>query len=183
MYKKLINPKFKVLYSGIAALLLLGQSSALLAANISPPYVELDYVRNTVSIYGTEFKPFMAKIKGGYYFWEKIALELQYFDSGEETIGNQSLEVSKMYGYFLRLDSNIQNRVRIYVLAGQVHSTLSLKGPQNDTLDTKDIAFGIGAEEKMQAYDNAYITLEYARLISDEVINMKEISLGIRFEF
>ncbi|MDH5326639.1 MAG: porin family protein [Gammaproteobacteria bacterium] len=165
-------------------LILLFLSSPIMAAgNNSRPYIELDYVRNTVDIYGTEFKPKMTKLKGGYYFWDKIALELQYYDSGNDSVGGRDLEIEKMIGYFLRLDSDVQNRVRIYVLAGQIETRLVYTGVTSDSIDTQDIAFAIGAEEKLQAYQNAYITIEYGRLMSDEVINIKELSLGIRFDF
>lgn len=170
------------LVSLIGVIVLLAFSHAGQAGE-SNPYIDLSYMRSTVSMAGLEFKPLHAKIKGGYYLQDKIAIELQYADSASESIGGQTLSIDELYGVFLRLDSNVQNRVRIYVLAGQVHSTLTIKGTNTATEKLKDVAFGIGAEEKLQSFENAYITLEYARFISDEMVNMKELSLGIRFDF
>lgn len=167
---------FKVLKC-LAAMVVLLQSHSVFAE--SKPYVELDYVRSTISTGGVDFKPFHVKIKGGYYIQDKIAIELQYADSGDDTVNGQTLQLEEMFGYFLRLDSDVQNRVRIYVLAGQVRTTIKTA----ETREFKDIAYGIGAEEQLQSFRNAYITVEYGKFLSAEGADLTELSLGIRFDF
>ena len=173
-FSRILKPQLRLL--GAVSLLLLSPN---VFAEKSNPYVELDYVRSTVTVDGYEFKPYHAKIKGGYYLQDKIAIELQYADSGDETVNGQTLTLEKMFGYFVRLDSDLQNRVRIYVLAGQVHSTIKATSSH----DLKDIAYGIGAEEQLQSYRNAYITIEYGKFLSADGVDLKELSLGIRFDF
>ena len=152
-------------------------------------YVEADAMRTEIKSgragYEGKFLPYNGKFKAGFYVRKQVALELQYVMSGSKDDGNSHLELNKMYGAYLRLDSELHNRVRIYLLGGYTQADLSVTGPINNVSGEKGggISWGIGAEDQIVRLRNTYFTLEYMKYYKEGDFNISGISLGLRYSF
>ena len=148
-------------------------------------YAEADYMRSTVKAGGAKFTPYQGKFKLGYYIQNKVALEGQYILSGDDNDSGSNLEITKLYGAYLRLDSNLHNRVRLYLLAGYAETQLKVKGNLESLTSEKDgdFSYGIGAEDQMARMRNTFFTLEYMQYYKKEPFDISGISLGFRYLF
>ena len=88
-------------------------------------YVEAGAARAEIKMGGAKFKPYLPKLKAGYYVRNQVALELQYMLSGDADDSGSNLKVDKLYGGYLRLESNLHNRARIYLLGGYAQTELT----------------------------------------------------------
>ena len=147
-------------------------------------YAGADYMRTEVKIGGGKFKPYVPKVKAGYYLMNKVALELQYVFSGDADDSGSNLKIENMYGAFLRLDSNLHNRARIYLLGGYTETELSVTGSL-DSPSAKDGSFswGIGAEDQITKMRNTFLTLDYMQYYNKDGYKISGISLGFRIVF
>ena len=168
--------------SFLILILLISANSAQAAERL---YAELGAMRTEVKIGGANFKPYVPKFKTGYYFMNKVALELQYIASGDADDSGSNLKIDKMYGGFIRLDSDLHNRARIYLLGGYTQTELSLTGKLESISGEKDggFAWGIGAEDQIVRMRNTYITLDYMQYYNKDGYKISGISLGFRFLF
>lgn len=148
-------------------------------------YVGADAMRTEVKIGGAKFKPYVPKIRAGYYLMNKVALELQYIMSGDADDSGSNLKIDKMYGGFLRLDSDIHNRARIYLLGGYTETELSVTGNLESLSGQKDggFAWGIGAEDQIVRMRNTFFTLDYMQYYNKDGYKITGISLGVRVLF
>ena len=148
-------------------------------------YAGADYMRTEVKIGGGKFKPYVPKVKAGYYLMNKVALELQYIFSGDADDSGSNLKIENMYGAFLRLDSNLHNRARIYLLGGYTETELSVTGNLESLSGQKDGGFswGIGAEDQITKMRNTFLTLDYMQYYNKDGYKISGISLGFRILF
>jgi hypothetical protein len=152
-------------------------------------YVEADAMRTEIKSgrtgYEGKFIPYNGKFKAGVYVRKQIAVELQYVMKGSKDDNNSHMELNNLYGAYLRLDSELHNRVRIYLLGGWSQAKLSVTGPQSSVLDDtgNGVSWGIGAEDQVVRLRNTYFTLEYMKYYSEGGFNISGISLGFRFLF
>jgi hypothetical protein len=148
-------------------------------------YAELGAMRTEVKIGGANFKPYVPKFKAGYYVMNKVALELQYMLSGDADDSGSNLKIDSMYGGFLRLESDLHNRARIYLLGGYTQSKLSVTGNLESLSGQEDGGFswGIGAEDKIARMRNTFLTLEYTQYYNKDGYKITGISLGMRYSF
>jgi len=148
-------------------------------------YAGVDYMRTEVKIGGSKFKPYVPKIKTGFYLMNKVALELQYIFSGEADDSGSTLKIDNMYGGYLRLDSNLHNRARIYLLGGYTQTELSMTGNLESLSGQKDgsLSWGMGVEDQIVRMRNTFITLEYMQYYNKDGYKISGISLGFRVLF
>ncbi|MCG6970590.1 MAG: porin family protein [Gammaproteobacteria bacterium] len=148
-------------------------------------YAELDAMRAEVELGGAKFKPYVPKIKAGYYIMNKVALELQYVMSGDADDSGSNLKIDKMYGAFLRLESNLHNRARIYLLGGYTQAELSVTGNLESLKGVKDgsYSWGMGVEDQIVRMRNTFLTLDYMQYYNKGGYKIKGISLGFRYLF
>lgn len=162
--------------------LMISASSAQAAEKL---YAGADYMRTEVEIGDSKFKPYVPKLKAGYYLMNKVALELQYMFSGESDDNSSTLKIDNMYGGYLRLDSNLHNRARIYVLGGYTKTELSMTGRLESLRGQKDgsVSWGIGAEDRIVRMRNTFFTLDYMQYYNKDGYKISGISLGFRSLF
>jgi hypothetical protein len=148
-------------------------------------YAGVDAMRTEVKIGGAKFKPYVPKLRAGYYLMNKVALELQYIMSGDADDSGSNLKIDKMYGGYLRLDSDLHNRARIYLLGGYTQTELSVTGNLESLAGQKDGSFtwGIGAEDRIVRMRNTFMTLEYMQYYNKDGYKITGISLGFRTLF
>jgi hypothetical protein len=148
-------------------------------------YVEADAMRTEIKSSDGNFIPYNGKFKAGVYVRKQVALELQYVLKASKDANNSHLELNNLYGAYLRLDSQLHNRVRIYLLGGYSQADLSVTGPINSVSNEKGGGFswGIGAEDQIVRLHNTYFTLEYMKYYSEGGFNISGISLGLRYVF
>jgi len=148
-------------------------------------YVEADAMRTEIKSSGGKFKPYNGKFKAGFYVRKQVALELQYAMKGSADDSGSHMELNNLYGGYLRLDSELHNRVRIYLLAGYAQTKLSITGPQQNVIGETggSISWGIGAEDQIVRLRNTYFTLDYMKYYSKGGFNISGISLGLRYVF
>ena len=148
-------------------------------------YGELDYMRTEVQMGGAKFKPYVPKARVGVYLMNKVALEGQYIFSGEADDSGSTLKIDNMYGGYLRLESNLHNRARIYLLGGYTETELSVTGNLESLEGQKDGGFswGIGVEDQIVRMRNTFFTLDYMRYYDKDGYKISGISLGFRFVF
>lgn len=148
-------------------------------------YVGADYARTEVKMAGAKFKPYVPKVRAGYYIMNKVALEAQYVFSGDADDSGSNLKIDNMYGGYLRLESNLHNRARIYLLGGYTQAELSVTGNLESLAGQTDGSFswGIGAEDQVARMRNTFFTLEYMQYYNKDGYKISGISLGMRFSF
>jgi len=152
-------------------------------------YVGADAMRTEIKSgrtgYEGKFVPYNGKFVAGLYVRKQIALELQYVTKGSDDDSGSHLELNNMYGGYLRLDSELHNRVRIYLLGGYTQAKLSVTGPQMTVAGETGGGFswGIGAEDQIVRLRNTYFTLDYMRYYDKGGFSISGISLGLRFLF
>jgi len=146
-------------------------------------YVGIEAIRTETKAAGAKFKPYQAKVKAGYYLRQQIALEAQYIFSGDDDDSGSNLEIEQIYGGYIRLESKLHNRVRLFLLAGYAESALNLTGQSsfNDKYD--GFSWGIGAEDRFVRMPNTYFTLEYMQYYDHDDVSISGISLGMRYLF
>ena len=163
-------------------ILLVSASSAQAAERL---YLGADYMRTEIKMGGAKFKPYVPKVRAGYYIMNKVALELQYVFSGDADDSGSNLKIEQMYGGFLRLESNLHNRARIYLLGGYTETELSVTGNLESLEKQKDGGFswGIGAEDQITKMRNTFLTLDYTQYYNKDGYKINGISLGFRILF
>ena len=166
-------------------LILIGLVSANSVQAADRLYAGADAMRTEVNIGGGKFKPYVPKLRAGYYLMNKVAVELQYIMSGDADDSGSNLKIEKMYGGYLRLDSDLHNRARIYLLGGYTETELSVTGNLESLSGQKDGSFswGIGAEDRITKLRNTFLTLEYMQYYNKDGYKISGISLGFRALF
>jgi hypothetical protein len=150
-------------------------------------YMEADVMYSKVKVSSPavdgSFTIYNPKFKLGYYLRKQVALELLYTASGDDDDGGAKLKIDQGYGAFLRLESNLHNRARIYLLGGYSRTELSV---ENETINDNKydgFSWGIGAEDQVVRMKNTFFTLEYMRYYKNDGVDFSGISLGLRFLF
>lgn len=145
-------------------------------------YMEVDAMRADIEMGGAKFNPYVPKFRAGMYLMNKVALELQYILSGDDEDGGSTLEIDKMYGGYLRLESDLHNRARIYLLGGYTQTELNMTGPLESLDGQKDggISWGIGMEDQLARLRNSFFTLDYMQYYNKDGYKISGISLGFR---
>jgi hypothetical protein len=146
-------------------------------------YVEADAMRTELKSGYGKFTPYSARFKAGVYVRKQIAVELQYALKGTKDANNSHLEMKNLYGAYLRLDSQLHNRVRIYLLGGYTQAELSVTGVHSVNEKGGDFSWGIGAEDQITRLRNTYFTLDYMKYYGKGGFNISGISVGFRFLF
>lgn len=152
-------------------------------------YVEADAMRAEINSgragYEGKFNPYVGKFKAGLYVRKQIALELQYAMKGSDDDSGSHLELKNLYGGYLRLDSEVHNRVRIFLLGGYSKINLGITGPQSTVDDSKGDGFswGIGIEDQVVRLRSTYFTVEYMKYYKKDGFNISGISAGFRVLF
>lgn len=155
-------------------------------ANAENFYAEGDVLYNTFKVEDQKFKLFSGKIKLGYYAMKQVAIELQYAGLGEDENNGSKLELDHILGGYLRLESQLRSRVRMYVLAGYAQTAFTVKGQLEEFKadDFSNFSWGIGAEDQMTSLGrNTYLTLDYMRYYKNDGVEISGFSIGLRFLF
>lgn len=162
--------------------LLLGVQTA--AARSS--YGELSVVRTSVDASGFDVTPYMSTLKLGSYLSQQFAIELEYGSGFEDDESNNvNVEIDKHTGIYLRyVGDSSYNGVFFYLIAGSVKTELIFDGQGGTVTDeVKDIAYGIGAEERSSTVQNLVYSLEYIRYADKDEGEISGIKLGFRFSY
>ena len=147
-------------------------------------YFETDVTRTEIkSDNGKYTMPYNGKFKAGFYVRKQIALELQYALKGSKDENNSNLELKNLYGGYLRLDSELHNRVRIYLLGGYTQADIGVTGSYTKENKGGGISWGIGIEDQVVRLRNTYFTLDYMKYYNEGGFNISGYSVGFRYLF
>lgn len=154
------------------------------AAHAGDYYAAVDASINRITIASTDFSPRLARIRAGYEF-SKYAVELQYAAGASEDAVNQlTVEVDQQIGAYFRVNYGLNPKAKIYLSLGVAQTSINrtLSGV-TESDDYQDLSYNIGIEDYYPWVRDLRIVLEYSEYYKDNDLEIKGLSLGIRYNF
>lgn len=145
-------------------------------------YMDVSVTRQKITLEEGEIKPYMARVKGGFNYSDKLAFELVYGgELQDDVLNNQSIDVKRMLGLYARYNTPFTNNLRIYIFAGKTQITLTDSMLSEN--EFTDVTYGIGAEEGVPWQKDTLYVLELTQYVKDGANKITGITLGLRFDF
>ena len=165
---------------------LVSQAYELSFAPPKTPYLGIESAYNTIKSGQAEYNPLSAKLRIGMFFYTNIALELSYSGGlkSDTTESGSEIDLKSAAGLFLRIQSPIQQGMRVYVYGGYNTLTVSETPVSGNALEESydAVAWGAGLEEHFEKWSNLVFFGEYGRPYDDE-FRISHYSLGARYQY
>jgi len=148
-------------------------------------YVEPQVSSDKLKVNSGKFNLVASGFKAGFYMIPKLSFEVLIAKgSREDQINDLTVQLKSRSSYFVRWGSDYHRPIRAYLSLGQTNLQVKYTGPLSETTDKlSDLAWAVGAEERIRAIPGSFFNLEYVRHFSNIDQIYSSISMGLRYEF
>jgi hypothetical protein len=160
-------------------------TSHALAAFPYDVYIEPNLTYEKINLRNGDYTAWLGGVTIGVDITDEYAF-VGSFGTGvkEGSINSLTVDIDSMTNLFFRMGTTTKRSNRIYILLGQSRSKISYSDSGTSNTDNlKDLAWGIGAEERFKTFKQLYYKLEYLQQYRNDNQSLEGITLGIRFNF